>query len=135
MNEPIWKNSKNIIWIPLNVNKNYTHLVVLIGLVHLFTKIANNPSLQQSEHSTTMNAFITSWKSFTKYQTINFIMNNSAKLQLPNDFINSYRLTYKNLPQIFLARPLYKICVLSYSCISRWNRKTKSRCWLCCTCM
>jgi hypothetical protein len=135
MNEPIWKKSKNIMWIPLNADRNYTHLVVLISLVHLSMKIADNPPLQQFEHSMTMSAIITSWELLTKYQTINFIMNNSAKLQLPIDFINSYRLTYINLPQVFLARPLYKICVLSYNCIFGWSRKTKSRCWLCCTCM
>jgi hypothetical protein len=129
------KKSKSIIWIPLNANRNYTHLVVLISLVHLTTKIADNPSLQQFEHNMTMNAIITSWKSLIKYQTISFFMNNNAKLRLSTNFINSCRLTYKKFPQVFLAKPLYKICVLSYSYISRCSRKTKSRCWLCCTCL
>jgi len=93
-------------WIPLNADKNYTHLVALISLVHLSTKIANNSPLQQFEHSMTMSAIITSSKSLTKYQTISFIMNNSAKLQLPTDFISSCRLTYKNLPQVSFSKAI-----------------------------
>ncbi len=87
-------------------------------------------SRQTETNTTRMTVVITLWVSLTKYQTINFIMNSCEWLPLlPIDFISSQQWVYNDLLKV-LGKQVYKICVLSFCCISRSNVKTQWWCWL-----